>query len=723
MRDRNPAHAGQAQCPMRQAQRQIQVRIGIHIGDVVHRGGDVYGDGVNIASRIEPLAGAGGICVSMDVERQIRNSLEARFEKLAPTELKNISVAMDLFRIVLPWEKKSEVKSHKSAVSDRVASPTRKFALIGGLILPLIIGLGWWWTARKPFLALRQPVINASDQSVNIPEKSIAVLPFENLSEDKANAYFADGVQDEILTDLAKVADLKVISRTSVMQYRNQTSRNLREVGQQLGVAHVLEGSVQRAGNKIRINAQLIDARNDAHLWAQTYDRDLADVFAIQSEIARTIAEQLRAKLTPDELAEIDRAPTRDVIAHDLFVRALAVIDMVNDPGAKESLLQGVGFLEEAVRRDPNFLLAYCLLCDIHLDLYWFGFDHTPARREQGNQALQKARNIQPDAGAVHLEAATYAYHGFRDYETARRELELAQRKLPNSERVYSLIAVVDRRQGRWDDAIRNFSRAVELDPRNFATTEEAGFTYNALRRYAEARELLRHAIELFPKDYEARIALARSFWFERGDPAPLRAQLNEFVKEGTEATRNAAQFFVRCALAERDRAAAAQALNYIPTEGTMDPSANFVMPRDWYVGLVARGFGDTQEAAKAFTAARAIAAKTVAEQPDYAEAWGLLGAIDAGLGRKADAIAEGKHACELLPVSKDSFVGPVYVVNLALIYTWVGEKDLALEQLEISASIPNGIFYGELKLDPTWDPLRGDPRFEKLVTSLAPKS
>jgi tetratricopeptide (TPR) repeat protein len=395
---------------------------------------------------------------------------------------------------------------------------------------------------------------------------------------------------------------------------------------------------------------------------------------------------------------------------------------VVNDPGAKESLLNGVGLLEEAVRRDPNFLLAYCLLCDIHLDLYWFGFDHTPARREQGNQALQKARNIQPDAGAVHLEAATYAYHGFRDYETARRELELAQRKLPNSERVYSLTAVVDRRQGRWDDAVRNFSRAVELDPRNFATAEEAGFTYDALRRYAEGRELLRHAIELFPKDYGARIALARSLWLERGDLAPLRAQLNELVREGTEATRNAAQFFVYCALAEHDHAAATQALNYIPAEGTMDPGVNFVMPRDWYVGLVAHRFGDTQEAAKAFTAARAIAGKTVAEQPDYAEAWGLLGAIDAGLGRKADAIAEGKHACELLPISKDSFVGPVYVVNLALIYTWVGEKDLALDQLQMSASIPNGISYGGLKLDPTWDPLRGDPRFEKLVTSLAPK-
>jgi adenylate cyclase len=367
---------------------------------VVHRGGDVYGDGVNIASRIEPLAGAGGICVSMDVERQIRNALEARFEKLAPTELKNISVPMELFRIVLPWEtkaltSKSEIRNRQSG-SDKSETGIRRILTTSIAIVLFLAGLLGYqlWQTRNP-RAPRQSEA-ATVPSVPVPEKSIAVLPFENLSDDKANAYFADGVQDEILTDLAKVADLKVISRTSVMQYRNATSRNLREVGQQLGVAHVLEGSVQRAGNKIRINAQLIDARNDAHLWAQTYDRDLADVFAIQSEIARTIAEQLRAQLTPDELAEIARAPTSDVIAHDLFVRALASIDVVNDPGAKESLLKGVDLLEEAVRRDPNFLLAYCLLCDIHLDLYWFGFDHTPARRDQGNQALQKARNIQP---------------------------------------------------------------------------------------------------------------------------------------------------------------------------------------------------------------------------------------------------------------------------------------------------------------------------------------
>src|SRR5947209_8375954 len=265
------------------AGRQIQVKIGVHIGDVIHREGDVYGDGVNIASRIEPLAGAGGICVSMDVERQIRNAVETRFEKLAPTELKNISGAMDLFRIVLPWEQQSQVKSQNAEL--RTSSVTRKSnksVLITAVGVLLLIALGWWWTTRPrknssaqvasgstATAAASSPVAAAT----SAPDKSIAVLPFENLSEDKSNAFFADGVQDEILTNLAKVADLKVISRTSVMQFRDKGARNLREIAQQLGVAHVLEGSVQRAASKIRINAQLIDARNDAHLWAQTYDR------------------------------------------------------------------------------------------------------------------------------------------------------------------------------------------------------------------------------------------------------------------------------------------------------------------------------------------------------------------------------------------------------------------------------------------------------------------
>ena len=553
-------------------------------------------------------------------------------------------------------------------------------------------------------------------------EKSIAVLPFENFSDDKENAFFADGIQDDILTSLARIQGLRVISRTSVMQYRDAAARNLREIGQQLGVAHVLEGSVQRAANKIRVNAQLIDARDDAHLWAQTYDRDLADVFAIQSEIAETIAGQLQAHLSPIEKAAIAKAPTKDVVANDLYLRARVLDDTANDPGAKQNLLQGTSLLEEALRRDPNFLLAYCLMSEIHVDLYWYGFDHSNTRREQAYAALQAAERIDPDAGEVHLQKGLYAYHGFRDYERARAEFELARRTLPNSARLYLDIGVVDRRQARWDDATRNVDRAVELDPRNFIVVEEAAFTHGGLRQYAETEKLLKRAVELSPRDYFARISLAQDSYFGRADNRPLRAQLNILLKEGPEATSNASQFFVLCALAERDRRAAAQALTFIPSEGALNPFTNFLMPRDWFVGLVARTCGDMSEAQSAFAAARAVVAKIVDEQPDYAPAWSLLGMIDAGLGRKTDAIAEGKRACELLPLSRDAWEGPGYVIDLAVIYAWLGEKDLALEQLSIAANNPAGISYGELKLEPTWDSLRGDPSFEKLVTSLTPK-
>jgi tetratricopeptide (TPR) repeat protein len=276
-------------------------------------------------------------------------------------------------------------------------------------------------------------------------------------------------------------------------------------------------------------------------------------------------------------------------------------------------------------------------------------------------------------------------------------------------------IGAIDRRQARWDDALRSFDRAVELDPRNFLVVEEAGFTHGGLGHYAESNKLLKQATELSPKDYFVRIQLANNAYFERADLRPLRAQLNIFLKEGSEATSNAAEAFVSCALAERDRGAAEQALTFIPPEGSVNEIDNFLMPRDWFVGLVARTSGDTARAHTAFAAARSAAEKTVKEQPNYAPAWSLLGAIDAGLGRKADAIAEGKRACELLPVSKDSWEGPTYVINLALIYAWVGEKDLALEQLAMAAKHPAGISYGELKLNPTWDSLRGDPRFEKL--------
>src|SRR6476620_3445554 len=350
--------------------RRIELKIGIHIGNVVHRGGDVYGDGVNIASRIEPVAGPGGICVSVVAERQARNALEARFEKLAPTYLKNISVPMDLFRIVLPWEHKSEVRGQKSEIGKSSVIPKGgRSALIGALGLLVVIASGWWWFSHRGNQSTSTP--RQREAATAIPGKSIAVLPFENLSRDPDNAFFTDGVQDEILTDLAKIADLKVISRTSVMQYKSGAPRNLRKIGEELGVAHVVEGSVQRAANKIRVNAQLLDARTDAHLWAQTYDRDLADVFAIQSEIAKAIADQLQAELSPNEKKAIEQPPTTDLAAFDLYSRAKTLLLTVTASATGEpDLRKAIELLDEAVKRDPSFFDAYCQLAYAHETVY-----------------------------------------------------------------------------------------------------------------------------------------------------------------------------------------------------------------------------------------------------------------------------------------------------------------------------------------------------------------
>ncbi|MEY2492572.1 MAG: hypothetical protein QOH24_1523 [Verrucomicrobiota bacterium] len=540
----------------------------------------------------------------------------------------------------------------KQSLSKATASKSSalRWAVVGAVIL-VIGGFGLLLSHYLPIRAARSesPVI------ATIPEKSIAVLPFQSLSKDEENAFFADGVQDEILTDLAKVADLKVISRTSVMPYKNAAARNLREIAQQLGVAHVLEGSVQRAKQRVRINAQLIDARNDAHLWAQTYDRDLADVFAIQSEIAQAIAEQLQAHLSPAEKAEIAKAPTTDLVANDLYLRAKALDSLSDDPGAKESLLQAARLLDEAVVRDPKFLLAYCLLCAVHLDLYWGGFDHTSARRDLANAALENASRLQPDAGEVHLARAIYAYHGFRDYDRARAELDLARRMLPNEPSIYMQLGAIDRRQGRWDESIRNFDRGGELDPRNFSVLEEAAFTRLGVRRFAEARPSLERALSVSPHDYFVRTSLAQLAFFQRADTGPWRAQLTAIVNEGPEAAAHVAFALVTCALAERDSAAATRALTFIPPEGLVDPYNNVLLPREWFVGLVGRSFGDANSAQTAFAAARKIVGKTVRDQPEYAAAWSCLGMIDAGLGRKEDAIREGRRACELLPLSNDT--------------------------------------------------------------------
>src|SRR5881628_1542150 len=375
--------------------RRIEIKIGIHIGDVVHRGGDVYGDGVNIASRIEPLAGAGGICVSMDVERQIRNALEARFEKLAPTELKNISVAMDLFRIVLPWEQRAKAVPAKTSVSVRLF-PSSHLVWVGAIVLA-VVGSGWWLVQQslrtKNTLTPRQ-----SEAATNlVSQKSIAVLPFENLSRDPDNAYFADGIQDEILARLSKIADMKVISRTSTQKYKSAPN-NLREIAKQLGVANILEGSVQKAADHVRVNVQLINALNDAHLWSDIYDRKLTDIFAVESDIAKTIADTLQAKLTGAEKQMITAQPTSDLTAYELYLKGRSLWDKRSG----DNIPKAIAFYEQAIARDPNYALAYAGLAQAYILLpFYTGADRLDAFSKAKDAAL-KALRLDPNLAEAH---------------------------------------------------------------------------------------------------------------------------------------------------------------------------------------------------------------------------------------------------------------------------------------------------------------------------------
>jgi TolB-like protein/Tfp pilus assembly protein PilF len=555
--------------------------------------------------------------------------------------------------------------------------------------------------------------------------KSIAVLPFENRSENKANAYFTDGVQDEILTDLAKIADLKVISRTSVLQYKSGVARNLREIAQQLGVANVVEGSVQRSGNRVRVNAQLVDARTDAHLWAQTYDRDLADVFAIQSEIAKAIVDQLQAKLSPNEKKAIEQPPTTDLAAFDLYSRAKSLVLTASFSATSEpDLRKAIELLDEAVKRDPSFFDAYCQLAWAHECLYGVKDDHTPARLALAEAAVQAATRLRPDAAETHLARAQYLYYGLRDYAGALAELEIARRALPNDPRLFELTGFILRRRGQQEEGLQNLQRAVELDPRNFFTLQQIALSYSNLWRYAEAIAATDRALAIVPDNVETRTSRDQYYVFWKADTRPLRRAIDAILAQGPGAIASAADVWFFCALAERDPAAAERALVALGDNPCWVEDAIF-LSHSFGEGLLARMTKDEARARTAFEAARAQQEKIVQAQPDYGPALCVLGLIDAALGRRDLALDEGRRAIALTPVEKDVNNGSRVLQYFAITAAWAGEKELALQQLETGLRAPMAslmLSYGALKLLPFWDPLRGDPRFEKIVASLAPK-
>jgi serine/threonine protein kinase/Tfp pilus assembly protein PilF len=619
-----------------------------------------------------------------------------------------------LLESMLAFEPASRPGSRELAARLRRCSPearsVRRTRAALALATVVVFGMSTF------FLAQRSRVENAALNPAL--EKSIAVLPFENLSLDPNNVYFADGVQDEILTRLASLADLKVISRTSVMQYKTAATRDLRKIGHQLGVARVVEGSVQRANNRVRVNAQLIDVSTNRELWAQTYDRDLADVFAIQSEIATSIARELQASLSAREKTAIEQAPTNNITAFELYARAEGLI-ATND--TKANLLEAADLLNQAVARDPSFFKAYCLLAATHDRLYFFGYDHTPARLALAEAAIQEALRLHPDGGEVHLVRAGHLYRGFLDYEGALAELEVAAKTLPNDARVFELKGYVLRRQGKQEEAVHSLERAIDLDPRNSATLQQIALSYRHLRRFADEKLALDRALAINPNDIVSNLERAAVEFYWKADTRPLHQTLDSVRAANPAATQDIAEFWLLCALAERDAVAARNAViaageNPAQTDEAVSFSPSFMK------GVIARMTKDDAEARTAFAGARAEQEKLPQTPQSYGPALCVLGLIDAGLGRKEEALRQGRRALELLPVEKDPISGIAMVKYFAIIAAWVGDKDLACEQLAIAIRPPSRLTYGELKLLPFWDPLRGDPRFEKLVTSLAPK-
>jgi TolB-like protein len=599
----------------------------------------------------------------------------------------------------------------------------RKFAVAavaGGLAL-LAASIAAYFLSQRATTAPAANTTLPPLANLAAPEKSIAVLPFTNMTADAENAFFADGVQDEILSNLAKVADLKVISRTSVMQYRGAAKKSAREIGQQLGVAHLLEGTVQRSANRIRIEASLIDARTDQNQWAERYDRELADVFAIQSEIATAIAAQLQAKLTGEEKAALGKSSTTNLAASDLYARANALLRTTSfNARAKDDLLRAIRLLNEAVALDPNFLLAHCQLANAHGQLYLLGLDHSPARRALADAAAARALRIAPDSGDAHFAIAENLYRCHADYDGALTELAIASKSLPNDPRVATLQGFIDRRQGADDAGLRHLARALELDPRNVYLVHQIALSYEMLHRYPDYAATLERALLLQPGDADTRAERALIDLKSLGETRPLHATVAEILAEDPAAARSIADKWIELALCERDADAARRALAALGDNTFGQDAIRF----DGDVGeaLIARMAGDEVGARAAFARAREMQAPAVEGQPDYSPALCVLALIDAGLGKKEDALRESQRAVDLLPRKKDAINGPLVLAYASVVAAWCGEMDLAMQRLALATQLPTRLTFGQVKLHPIWDPLRNDPRFEKVIAPLAPR-
>jgi TolB-like protein/Tfp pilus assembly protein PilF len=579
-------------------------------------------------------------------------------------------------------------------VDEVAAAAHKKRAWIYVVIAGAVVSIALFFLGRY---SASNATPRQSEAATGIQQKSIAVLPFENLSDDKQNMYFADGVQDQILTNLGKVSDLKVISHTTVRQYKSGAPRNL------------------------RIAAQLIDAHTDSQIWAGTYDRKAADLFAIQSELAESIVAQLQAKLSPEQKADIESHPTQDLVAFELYQQAKQIIDsyLIADD-VRAALLSALQSLDQAIKRDPDFVSAYSYIARANDLLYFFDLDPTPDRKLLADAAVKAALRLRPESAEAHFAMADFLFRCHRDYDGALRELAIARPGLPNDPAFFILSGYINRRRNNWAQAETDFMDAVSIDPRNPNAYNLLADTYNLQRRHLRAAKVYDDVLAAGERTPIVFYRRASTIFNQTANSTELRDVLSK--NPDMDVGGGQTPYRVMFALIDGNFAEAERVLTASPREGFQDIDYSFYYPKAWFEAMIARAKGDSVRMNAALASARTILEQRLAIKPEDARTIAVLAQVDAGLGHKELAIQEAKHAVDLMPLSRDIYDGALVLEGLAQVYTWTNEPDRAIELLQKLVTIPSYLNYARLKLHPMWSPLRGDPRFQKIVASLASK-
>ena len=585
-------------------------------------------------------------------------------------------------------------KMEEGQVSVRSSQKKRAYLFggIAGLFLLSLIALYFLFLSKPP----------------SIESKSIAVLPFQNMVPDPENEWFSDGITEDIITQLSKISELKVISRTSTMLYKD-SKKSLREIGKELSVATILEGSVRRADNRVRIVSQLVDARTDKHIWAETYDRDLSDVFAIQSDVAQQIARALKATLSPEEKERIEQKPTDNLEAYDYYLQGREYAERSYE---RNDLEIAIELFEKAVSADPNFAEAFAGISMKHSQMYWFGYDRSPERLAKAKEAIDKALNLKPDEPLVRVANGYYYFWGFRDYARGLDEFSFAQRKEPGNALYNASIAYIQRRLGKFEDALQNLKIAFQYDPRSNTIAKEVGYTYWALRMYTEAEGYFDRAISLVPDIAASYISKALTHIYKTGSTEGARQVLDNASKRVD--SYDLIWDLVYFDIYDGHYQDALNRLTSIQEE--VDKGSVVYTPKEAIRGFIYELMGQPDQARAHYKNARTLLEKKAREWPDDAQIHAELGKVYAHLGLKDEAIREGQTAVDLIPVSRDAMIGPDCLADLAEIYTIVGDYDAAIDKLEYLLEIPAGVHIGALKVSPIWNPLREHPRFQRLL-------